>query len=346
MARGFARVARARHGVHIGPRRTQRHHHVGDLALHQLERADGFAELLALAHIGQHYVKARLHDAERPRRQHGAFVVEPAHQHGDAAIEPAHDVFFRNFAILEHQFASVRAAHAHLVELLPRAETLYAALDQKRGDPARASAGIGLCVYNQSIRVRRVGDPELGSVEHIAIAALLRAQLHADDIRARARFAHRQRADMLAADQLRQNLALLPGRRPTANLVDAEIGVRAVAQADGAARPAHFFHRHDVFEIAEPQAAILFRHRDPMQPERAHLGPEFTREGVGSVDLGGERRNAALGEFPRGFADGVGGLAEGEIEFVGLGHGLPARGLCGPFSPPPIAQSRRWRNHN
>ena len=52
--------------------------HVGDLALHQLERADRLAELLALVHVGQHHVHAGLHDADRPRRQHRALVVEAA----------------------------------------------------------------------------------------------------------------------------------------------------------------------------------------------------------------------------------------------------------------------------
>jgi hypothetical protein len=67
-ARGGVRppvgIAGSRHGVDVGPRRVQRHDHVGHLCLHELEAADRRAELLALAHIGQHRVEAGLKDTE------------------------------------------------------------------------------------------------------------------------------------------------------------------------------------------------------------------------------------------------------------------------------------------
>jgi hypothetical protein len=40
---------------------------------------------------------------------------------------------FRHFAIFENQFGGVRAAHAHLVQLLGDAETLHALFDQEGG---------------------------------------------------------------------------------------------------------------------------------------------------------------------------------------------------------------------
>ena len=76
LARGLAAVAGSRHRIDVGPAGIHRDIHVGDLALHQLELADRLAELLALVDIGQHHIQAGLHDAERARRQHHAFVVE------------------------------------------------------------------------------------------------------------------------------------------------------------------------------------------------------------------------------------------------------------------------------
>ena len=91
-------------------------------------------------------------------------------------------------------------------------ETLEALLDQEGGDAARAGVGVGLGVDHQRVGVGAVGDPELGAVEDVAVALLLGPQLHRDDIGAGARLGHRERADVLARDQLRQIVALLRRR--------------------------------------------------------------------------------------------------------------------------------------
>ncbi len=83
---------------------------------------------------------------------------------------------------------------------------------------------------------------------------------------------------MLAGDQLRQVLALLRFRAPAADLVDAEIRMRAVRQADRARGPAQLFHRHDVREIAEAGTAELRFHRDAEQAELAEPRPEVARK--------------------------------------------------------------------
>ena len=67
-------------------------------------------------------------------------------------------------------------------------------------------------------------------------------------------------------------------------------------------------------EIAESEAAVFLRRGDPVQPERAHLGPQVARKAVVAVDLGGARRNLVVGEGARRFADQIRGFAEVEIE--------------------------------
>ncbi len=86
-------------------------------------------------------------------REHGAFIVEPAHQDARAGADRAHDIGFRDFAILEHEFAGVRAAHAELVEFLCLTEKpLKPRSTRKAVMPLRARVRIGLGVDHTAYR--------------------------------------------------------------------------------------------------------------------------------------------------------------------------------------------------
>ena len=283
----------------------------------------GPAELLALVDVGQHDVHAGAHDPQGPGGEHRALVVEAAHQHGDAAAHLADHVLRRHLAVLEHQFGRVGAAHAELVELLGGGEAGHALLDQEGGDAAAAGLRVCLGVDHQDLGVRPVGDPHLGPVEDVAIALALGARAHADHVRARARLAHGERADMLARDQPGQVAGALGGRAVEPQLVDAEVGVRAVAEADRGGGPAHLLHGDAMLQVAEAAAALLLLHRDTEQAEVAEPGPEVARELVARVDLLRARRDLRLREALDRRADHVGGLAQPEVE---AGH--PVGGHC------------------
>ena len=143
-----------RHRVDVGLGGVERHVHVGELGLHELEAADRLAELLALVHIGNDQVEAGLHDAERARRQHGALVVEAGHQHVDAVADDAEHVLGRHLAILKHELAGVGAAHAELVELLRGRKALEILLDDEGGDAARAGGAVGLGIDHERLGER------------------------------------------------------------------------------------------------------------------------------------------------------------------------------------------------
>ncbi|MNS91120.1 hypothetical protein D3C72_1251970 [compost metagenome] len=223
--------------------------------------------------IGCDHIHAGLHDAHRPAGQHRALIVQPAHQHLGAAVLRAEDVLDRHLHVLEHQLAGVRAAHAQLVQLLRHREALHALLDDKGGHAARAQVRLGLGVDHQHIGVGAVGDPHLVAVEHVAVAALVRAQLHRHHVRTRARFAHRQRTDLGAAAQVRQEALLLRLGAVLAQLVHAQVRVRAVGQADATGSTRHFFHRHHVGQVAHAGAAVFFFHGQAQQALLAQLGP-------------------------------------------------------------------------
>ncbi|OIQ86770.1 hypothetical protein GALL_313590 [mine drainage metagenome] len=318
-----ARIEVAPHRVQQAARGLQHRVHVGKLGLDQLELADRLAELLALVDVGHDFVHHRLHDAHRPGGEHRALVVEPAHQHAHAAADFAQHVGRRHFAVLEHQLAGVAAAHAELVEFLRDAEALEALLDDEGGDAFRAGGRIGLRVDDHGVGVGAVGDPHLAAVEHPDVAAALGAQLHADDVGAGARLAHRQRADVLAAEQLGQVACLQLGAAVAPDLVHAQVRVRAVAQRHGSAGARDLLHRDHVRQIAHAGAAVGLGHRDAQQSEVAELAPQVHRELVVAVDLGRARRDLGDGEVAHRVAHRVDVGAELEIKSGEVhGHGL------------------------
>src|SRR5438105_14336292 len=129
---------------------------------------------------------------------------------------------------------------------------------------------------------------------------------------------------MLAADQLGQVLALLLRVRPAADLVDAQVGVRAVTQPHRARGARYLLLRDDMLEIAEAKSAILLLHGDAVEPELTHLRPQVARELVSRVDLGGDRVDLVLGEAPRRLADRVGHFAQAKVE-TGFTHRKSSR---------------------
>src|SRR5579875_3966769 len=130
--------------MNIGAARVECCIHVGELALHELELPNRMSELLAPAYIGQAKIETGLHDAERPRRENNPLIIKTRHQNLDAMIHLAQHVFFWHFAIFEHKFAGGGAAHAKLVQLLARAESVKSVLNEKRRDAMCSGIRIGL----------------------------------------------------------------------------------------------------------------------------------------------------------------------------------------------------------
>ncbi len=101
---------------------------------------------------------------------------------------------------------------------------------------------------------------------------------------------------MLAAHQWRQVARFLLRRAMAMDLIDAEVGVGAVGEADRGAGAAHLLHHQHVGQIAEVHPVILLCHRDAVQPQFTHLGPEIAGEDVALIDVASARRNHFLAE--------------------------------------------------
>jgi len=150
------------------------------------------------------------------------------------------------------------------------------------------------------------------------VTLLFGAQFHRDHIGTRPALAHREGSEVFAGDKLWKVAGLLIIIAPTAQLVDAEVRVGAVGEADRGGSAGDLFHRDNMFEIAEAGAAPLLFDSNAEEAEFTHLGQQVARERVRPVDLGSAGRDFVLGKVFHGFADHVRSFTEIEVQ----------RGIC------------------
>ena len=114
-----------------------------------------------------------------PAAQHGALVVEPAHEDAHALVDLAQHILRRHLAVLEYQLGGGASPR------MPSLSSFWAALKpfipfsmSKAVMPRGPAFRVRLGVDHQRVGIGTVGDPHLAAVEHIAVAALLGAELH------------------------------------------------------------------------------------------------------------------------------------------------------------------------
>ena len=106
-------------------------------------------------------------------------------------------------------------------------------------------------------------------------------------------------------DQLGQVFLALGVGAVALDLVDAQVAVGAVAQADRGRRAADLLHRDHVGQVAHAGAAVFLADRDAEHAEGAHLGPQVHRKLVAAVDLGRARRDLGLRKLAHRVAQGI-----------------------------------------
>src|SRR6266850_1192124 len=85
-------------------------------------------------------------------------------------------------------------------------------------------------------------------------------------------------SDMVARDQLGQVFALLRVAAVAADLIDAEVGMRAIGEPDRCRGARNFLHRDDVRQVANRATAVFLLDGDAKQAERTELAPQVGRE--------------------------------------------------------------------
>ena len=304
LAHGVAkRAAGLQHGVHV------RH-----LALNQLKLTNALPKLLAVMDVGHNAVHHRLHDADGPGGQHGAFIVQATHEHLGALVQAAQDIFRGHLHVFEHQLAGVATPHAQLVKLLRNRKAFHAFFDEESRHATRTQFGFGLGIHHQGIGVRSVGDPHLVAIEQVVATLVFSTQLHADNVRPRTRLAHGQRSYVLTRDQLGQVFGLLCLVAVALDLVDAQVAVRPVAQAHAGTGARNFLHGNHVRQVSHVSAPIGLGHGDAQHAQIAHLAPQVHGELIRLIDLRRARGNFGLGEITHRIAQCVDIFAQVKVQ--------------------------------
>lgn len=277
-------IDRLGRSVRVGARGLQLRVHVGELALDELVAGDGLPELLPLVRERQRHVERRLHEAEGSGAEHQALEVQALHQHPHAAVDAAQDVLARDEHAVEYQLPRVAAPHPHLVELARAAEPFRRPrLHDERRDALGPGLRLRLRVHDDDVGVWPVRDPHLGAVEDVPAIDLLGRRPHAHDVAAGTRFGHGQGPDLGSRDEARQVPLLLVGVAVELQLVDAQLRVGGVAEADAAASPGQLLHDDAVGLVAQRQPAHLLVRRHPKEPGLPQLRPHLTWERVAAV---------------------------------------------------------------
>src|SRR3546814_14607733 len=95
---------------------------------------------------------------------------------------------------------------------------------------------------------------------------------------------------MLAGYLLRQVFSLLSIIAPAPDLINAEVGMRAIREAHRRGRAGNFLHRHHMFQITKAQDAPFLLDGDAMQPQLPHFRSEGGRRPILRIDLSWSER--------------------------------------------------------
>ena len=146
------------------------------------------------------------------------------------------------------------------------------------------------------------------------VAGVFGAEFHGDDVGTGVGFGHGQGADVFTADELGQVVLLLLVGAVAVDLVNAQVGVRAVRESHGCRGTADFLHGDDVCEVAHAGAAVGFVNGNTQQTHVTELFPQVVGEQVVMVDGFGAGGDFTGGKAVDLLAQHVQGLAEAEVE--------------------------------
>ena len=245
----------------------------------------GTAELPTFPHVGQHEIERRLHDADRAAREHEPLRVEARHQHAHAAA-----VRLAEHVVVGDRGSPRRGARdvgePRMPSLSIFCDTLNPAMPRSTtnaviGDAPSASVAVRMYTTSTSASgpfVIHIFEP---FATHPPSARSRRAAHRPDHVGAGVGLAHRERADVLSREQRRQPPRALLRSVPLAHrLWTHRFECAAYDRPTDADARESSSTIDEVFEEAEPRAAVVLGHGRTEHAEVAEQRPELPRERV------------------------------------------------------------------
>ena len=328
--------------------------HLGEHEPDRLEAGDRLAELLALLGVGAGGVEGPLGGAEAERGDRDPPAVEDLQRLDEPLADVAQQVVLADEAVLHDHLGGVGGPDAELVLFLAGAETRHAAVEHESGDVVVArTLGVGDREHDTDVAFPAVGGEGLGAVEHPAALDPLGARAGAGGVRSRPRLGQAPGADLLARGQRGQPAAPLLVIAILVDVVAAQRVMGGHADADRRIDARQLGDHQDVFDVAQPGAAVLLGKQDAEEAELSGLEHHLARETLALVDLVDDRVNLLARESSCGFLNGALLVGEGKIHSVSFSlamlHRVGPPRQCAPLAshlrdkvPPTRAQHLQW----
>ena len=298
--RQFGGVGRQRPGAVVAVRVRQRvgDVHVGELVFDRLERCDRTTEREPPERVLFRHVQRRLRAADLFERKEHRGAVEQLF-----GLRPAFAFFTQQFARrvaeTDRRMRTGRVERGHDL-------AFYAA-------PFRSTMYIDACFLSSFASTIAKSATSPSGHRHLRAfdRAFFRFRLQAAG-RFAGTFGDRKRADPFAGREFRQVARFLFGAAEGEQRFGGEVDARRKRRRREAA--AEFFGEHAQFEVAEADAAVLFRYRSRRPAEVDHAAPELRVVRLIAVENAANRRQRTfVGEERLGlFAQQV--LLVGKLE--------------------------------
>ena len=240
--------------------------HIRDLERDALLLADRLAELDAFLGVFHRGLVGALGDAKSLGSNADAAAVQGGHGDLEALSFLAEQVLLRHLHVIEIQLTCGGGTDAELVIVFLKSEALPALFHDQGADAAGADAGSGHGEDHVGVRLAAVGDEDLGAVQQVVVALILRDGLRTAGVAARVRLCQAEGADLTAGTEIRQIFLLLFLRAEGCDGIGPERSVGGQDDAGAAVDSGQFLDRDGIAQDIQACAFVLRAVGDSHQP--------------------------------------------------------------------------------
>ncbi len=256
----------------------------------------------------------------------------------------AEQVLHRHLDVREGQFGGVRAAQTDLLELAADRVAGGGGVHAEDGEPGPAVVRVvrrGAADHQDEVGEHTAGDEGLGAVEDVVGAVLGESGGGGDagEVGAGARLGHRDRGHDVAGDEAGQPAGLLLLVGVLQQIGQHQAGVHARGPEADAGPRGLLGHHRLVLEAALARAAVLLRHLDAVDAERAQRAVEVARRMARRLPVLVHGDDLVGDEVADGLAEGLVVLGEHGAAHGGAPFDVP--GTARPGGPPMAPQVNR-----